>query len=288
MPRRILLTLSSAFVLTSCMDMQNVSMFASSVAAVTSATTMMTASDRKLCVSINVTVAELAQLPAIGAAGATANCDELGLALDAIDGVNKVLDNYGKALSNISQSTFVNYDSDVTTLQGVFKTLPAQWQPTAAESTALSGLAGWIASVATEARRDRAVHAAMVGDNGVMQTNFHQVVQLLGRLVRQYADAQDTNVRITKAVLGLVDRTYKPSEPVAVAEMHIRLAPNTSIPTDQTAAIKQYQTTLDAMAKAFDTATKNATAKTLLSDVKDFATQARSVYQSFTKAFPQI
>jgi hypothetical protein len=288
MLRRILLSLSLAFVLASCMDVQNVSTFASSVGAVTSATTIMTASDRKLCASINATVAELAQLPAIGAAGATANCDELGRALDAIDGVNKVLDNYGKALGNISQGTFVNYDSDVTALQGVFKSLPAKWQPTAAESTALSGLAGWIASVATEAKRDKAIHAAMIGDNGAMQTNFHQVVQLLGRLVRQYAEAQDTNVQITKAVLGLVDHTYKTSEPVAVAEMHIRLAPNTSIPTDQAAAIRQYQTTLDSMAKAFDTATKNATAKTLLSEVKDFATQARSVYQSFAKAFPQI
>src|ERR1700722_17117629 len=130
MLRRVLAAVPLALLLASCIDVQNVSTFASSVTAVTAATTIMTASDRRLCVNINATVAELTQLPAIGAMGVSANCDELGQALDAIDGVNRVLDNYGKALANISQGTFVNYDSDITALQGIFNNLPAKWQPT--------------------------------------------------------------------------------------------------------------------------------------------------------------
>ena len=58
-------------------------------------------------------------------------------ALDEIAGINKVLGNYGTALGDVSQDAVVNYDSDVTTAQGIFKSLPAGQQPTQAQVAAV-------------------------------------------------------------------------------------------------------------------------------------------------------
>jgi hypothetical protein len=284
--RRLLLIVLLSAGVTACVNVPNVSTFASSVAAVTSATTTMISADRSLCDNINATVAELQELPKIGDIGATAECRTLNGALDAIAGVNTILDNYGKALGNIAQGTFVNYDSDVTALQGVFSSLPKQWQPTAAQSSALSGLAGWVASLVTEEKREKAIHDAMVGNDDVMAGNFHDVVGLLSRLVSQYSEAEAQRAQIARDVLGLVGKEYGSAEPLAVAEMNTRLAGSTKVGASQAMAVKQYQAALITMNTAFEAVRKKPTAKELLSDVRAFATQAKAVYQSFTKAFP--
>jgi len=87
--------------------------------------------------------------------------------------------------------------------------------------------------------------------------------------------------------LNLVSHEYKDTEPVAVAELSIRLKGNTQVSNDQKASIKQYIAVLDSMSNAFDAATEKPTAKELLPDVRDFAKQARNVYQSLAKAFPK-
>lgn len=273
------------FFLVACIETQNVNTFASSVTVVTDATSKMIDSDRATCANINATISEIEALPKIGKIG-SANCDGLGKVLDAISGVNKVLGNYGKALGNISQDTFINYDSDISTLQSIFKSLPAAQQPTQDQITAVSGLAGWVASLVTQEKREKAIKDAMVGNNGEMKTNFHNVVTLLKQLATQYSDGLDTNARITKSSLNLVAHEYGATEPVAVAELSLRLAGNTKVSIDQNAAIKQYVNALDAMSKAFDAATEKPTTKELLPEVRDFAKLARSVYQSLAKAFP--
>lgn len=282
---RPLFLVALPFFLVACIETQNVNIFAGSVTVVTDATSKMIDSDRATCANINATISEIETLPNIGQIG-SANCADLGKVLDAIAGVNKVLGNYGKALGDISQDTFINYDSDVNTLQTILKSLPPAQQPTQDQITAVSGLAGWVASLAIQEDREKAIQAAMVGNNGQMKTNFHNVVALLKQLSTQYSDGLDTNARITQAILGRVSHDFVNTEPVAVAELSLRLKGNTQVSNDQKTAIKQYVSALDAMSKAFDAATEKPTAKELLPDVRDFAKQARSVYQSLAKAFP--
>ena len=282
---RYLLLVALPFFLSACIESQNVNTFASSVTVVTDATSKIIDSDRATCSNINATISEIETLPKIGKIG-SANCADLGKMLDAIAGVNKVLGNYGKALGDISQDTFINYDSDINSLQTIFKSLPAAHQPTQDQITAVSGLAGWVASLVTQEEREKAIKDAMVGNNGEMKTNFHNVVTLLKQLVTQYSDGLDTTARITNTSLSLVSHEYGSTEPVAVAELSIRLSGNTRISNDQKAVINQYVTALDAMSKAFDAATENPTAKELLPEVRDFSKKAWNVYQSFSKAFP--
>jgi hypothetical protein len=206
--------------------------------------------------------------------------------LDAIDGVNTVLENYGKALGNISQDSVVNYDSDVTTLQGILKSLPAKYKPTDNQITAVTGLAGWVASLVTERSREKAIRNAMSGPGDVMNAHFHTVVGLLSQLSTQYSEALATNASVTATSLNLVAHEYQGTEPVAVAELRNRLAGATQVGKDATAAINQYGSALDAMSKAFDSARKQPSAKELLTEVRAFAQQARSMYESFAKAFP--
>jgi hypothetical protein len=275
------------FFLSACIETKNVSTFAGSVTVVTDATSKMIDSDRVTCANINVTIGEIEALPKIGMGKiGSANCTGAGKVLDAIAGVNKVLANYGKALGDVSQDTFINYDSDVSTLQGILKSLPADYQPTADQITAVSGLAGWVASLVTEEKRERAIKDATVGNNGEMTTNFHNVVALLQHLATNYSDGLEANAQITKDFLILIPPAYGANEPVAVEELKNRLAGNTQVSDDQKAAIKQYVSALQTMSKAFDAATAEPTAKELLPEVRDFAKQARSVYQSFAKAFP--
>jgi hypothetical protein len=255
------------------------------VIVVTDATTKMIDSDRAICANINATITEIETLPKIGKIGSD-NCAGQGKVLDAIAGVNKVLGNYGRALGDISQNTFINYDSDVNTLQTILQNLPAAQQPTQDQIAAVSGLAGWVSSLVTREDREKAIKDAMVGNNGEMKTNFHKVVALLKQLAMQYSDELDANAKITKLSLARVSHDYGATEPVAVAELSIRLAGNSQVSNDQKAAIKQYVTSLDAMSKAFDAATEKPTAKELLPDVRDFAKQARNMYRSLAKAFP--
>jgi hypothetical protein len=285
--RRLVLVVLSLNLM-SCVDTQNVSTFANSVTVVTSATTKMIDSDRAMCTNINAALDEFGKLPKIGpfSADTYAHCATLGKVLDAIDGVNTVLENYGKALGNISQDSVVNYDSDVTTLQGILKSLPAKYQPSANQIAAVSGLAGWVASLVTEGSREKAIRNAMSGPGDVMNTHFHTVVELLRQLSSQYSEALTTNAAVTATSLDLVTHEYQKSEPVAVAELRNRLAGATQVGKDATTAIKQYSGALDAMNAAFDAARKQPTAKQLLMDVRSFAQQARSVYESFAKAFP--
>ncbi|MGA8863255.1 MAG: hypothetical protein WB444_05540 [Gallionella sp.] len=274
--------------LVACIDTQNVTTFASSVLVVTSATSKITASDRTTCANINATLAEIQTLPKIKEMGdfGTANCTELDKTLKAIEGINTVLANYGQALNDISQSTFINYDSDVTSLKGVLNSLPAAQKPTQDQINAVSGLAGWIASLATEEKRDEAIKDAMEGNNGEMRDNFHKVVSLLKQLNDQYSEGLEINAKITQSSLNLVSHFYGNSEPLAVAEHSLRVAANTTVSADQEAAVKQYDKALDGMSNAFDAASKNQTTKELLTEVRDFAKQARTMYQSVSKAFP--
>jgi hypothetical protein len=280
--RRVLLAGLLPLLLSSCIDTQNVVAFASAVTVVTAATSTMIAADQDTCANINATLTELADLPRIGSIG-SANCADLKKTLQAITGVNKVLANYAKALNDISQNTFVNYDSEVNKLQSILKSLPNA--PSQAQISAVTGLAGWIASLVTEEQRDKAIRAAMVGPGGEMTENFHATVGLLSQLVTQYSDGTAADAAITHRSLDFVRHEYGASEPVAVEEMSIRLDAHTRISDDQKAAIAQYKTALAAMDKAFDAATAQPSAKVLLGDVRDFAKQARSVYQSFTAAF---
>lgn len=285
MPRlRLLLLAALPFILAACIDTRNVNTFALSVTAVTDATAGMIDSDRATCAKINAMVAEVESLPRIGKIG-SANCGDLGKTLDAISGVNKLLGNYGKALGDISTDKFINYDSDVNTLKSTLQSLPATQLPTQDQMSAVSGLAGWIASVATQAQRDKAINDAMVGANGEMKNNFHNVAALLKQLSTQYSEGLETNARITTRSLGMVKKEYWATEPVAVAEMSIRLAGSTQVSNDQKAALTKYRAALDAMSKAFDAATEKPTAKELLPEVRDFAKQARDVYQSISKAY---
>jgi hypothetical protein len=116
---RPLFLVALPFFLVACIETQNVNIFAGSVTVVTDATSKMIDSDRATCANINATISEIETLPNIGQIG-SANCADLGKVLDAIAGVNKVLGNYGKALGDIAQNTFINYDSDVNTFSGRF------------------------------------------------------------------------------------------------------------------------------------------------------------------------
>lgn len=283
---RYLLVAALPFFLMACIETKNVDTFAGSVTVITDATSKMIDSDRATCANINATIAEIETLPKIGKIG-SANCADLDKVLEAIAGVNKVLSNYGKALGDISQDTFINYDSDVSSLQTILKSLPPAQQPTQDQIAAVSGLAGWVTSLVTKEKRDKAIKDAMVGNNGEMKTNFHNVVALLKQLATQYSEGLDINAQITKSSLNLVSHEYKDIEPVAVAELSIRLKGNTQVSNDQKASIKQYVAVLDSMSNAFDAATEKPTAKELLPDVRDFAKQARNVYQSLAKAFPK-
>lgn len=282
---RIFLLASLPFVLASCIDARNVNAFAESVTVVTDAASKMIDSDRATCAQINATISEIEALPKIGKIG-SANCADLGKVLDAISGVNTVLGNYGKALGDISQDTFINYDSDAPTLQTMLRSLPTRQQPKQEQIAAVSGLAAWVASLATQEKREQAIQDAMVGNNGEMKDNFHKTVGLLKQLAAHYAEGLDTNARITKMSLNLVAHEYGATEPVAVVEMSIRLAGNTVVSNNHKEAIKQYLTALDAMSNAFDAATEKPGVKELLPEVRNFAKQARTMYQSISKAFP--
>jgi hypothetical protein len=274
--------------LTSCVNVPNVTAFANSVTVVTASTEQLVSSDRATCKDLNATLNEFEQLPKIQALGDVghADCETLGRVLDAIDGVNTVLDHYGKALMAISQDSVLNYDSDVRTLQDTLKTLPLKRPPTREQIAAVGGLAGWTASLVTRKARDTAIHNALVGSNGSMKTHFHNVVALLQSLSKQYADGLQANANIHSGILRLVSTEYGREEAVAVAELRTRLAETTRMTDAQKAAIDKYNQGLDAMNRAFDAASAAPTAKELLREVREFAEQARGIYQSFTKAFP--
>ena len=286
--RYLLLAVIPLF-LVACIETQNVTTFANSVIMVTGATNKIVESDRATCSNINATLTEIQTLPKIKEMGpiGDANCDELDKVLNAIEGINTVLANYGQALNDISDNKFINYDSDVNSLKGVFKSLPAAQQPTQVQINAVSGLAGWVASLATQKKRDEAIKDAMDGKNGEMKNNFHTVVSLLKQLNEQYSEGLEINAKITTSSLNLVSHFYKETEPVAVAELSIRMAKNTNVSSDQKAAVKQYENALDGMSNAFDAVNKKQTTKELLSEVRDFAKQSRSMYQSISKAFPR-
>lgn len=270
--------------LTGCIETKNVNTFSSSVAEVTAVTSNIIDSDRATCANINATIAEIDTLPRTHKI-TPVDCATQGKVLDSIAGTNKILDNYGKALGNISQDTFINYDNDVSTLQTVFKSLPEAQRPTQDQINAVSGLAGWVASLATQEEREKALNGALIGKNGEMKSNFHNVTALLRQLVTQYSEELDINAQITTQVLNRVSHDYASTEPVAVAEMSLRLAGNTQVNNNQKAAIKQYITSLDAMDKAFDATTEKPTAKELLPEVRNFAIQARNMYQPLAKAY---
>ena len=315
-----LLRIGSAIILicsvAACIEMKNVSVFASSVTTVTTATNTMIEADRSVCKTTNETLSEVSKFPGVGAM-ANYDCVNLNKVLDSISGVNLVLENYGKALHDISEDTFIGYDSDSTALQSTLKALPTNIKPSDDKIAAVSGLASWIASVETQDDREKAVEAAMSGNNGEMKENFHKVVALLSELSKQYEEALTTNARITQASIGIVkhdfarcgsmtivvtENTGKTSgsatppkcEPVAVEEMTKRLTANlelvdgtpASLTVAQMKAITDYRNSLDAMSKAFDAASQKQTSKQLLPEVITFAKQARTVSQSVQKAFP--
>lgn len=286
--RYLLLAILPIF-LVACIETQNVTTFANSVIVVTNATSRIVDSDRETCWHIDATLAEIRTLPKIRAISQsnTVNCDELDKGLNAIEGVNSVLVNYGMALNDVSDNKFVNYDSDVNSLKGVFKSLPSDRQPTQDQINALSGLAGWVASLATQEKRDKAIRDAMDGNNGEMKNNFHIVVNWLKQLNQQYAELLEINAKISTNNLNLVKYYYKDSEPVAVAELSIRMASSTTVSNEQSAAVIQYEKALDGMSNAFDAVNKKQTTKELLTEVRDFAKQSRSMYQLVSKAFPR-
>ena len=149
-----------------------------------------------------------------------------------------------------------------------------------------NGLAGWVASLVTRQARDKAIHNALGGPNDIMKKHFRNVVALLQSLSRQYAEGVQTNGNIHRGILQLVSTQYGLEEAVAVAEVRNRLADTTRMTDAQKAAIDQYNKGLDAMNLAFDAASAKPNAKEILREVHDFADQAKNVYQSLIKAFP--
>jgi hypothetical protein len=286
--KRPLAVIALAALLTSCVDVPNVTAFADSVTVVTAGTEQLVSSDRATCEDLNATLDEFEHLPKIQALGdvGKGDCESLDKVLDAIEGVNNVLDHYGKALAAISRDSVVNFDSDVSSLQGILKALPVKTPPTNEQIAAVGGLAGWIASLVTRQARDKAIHNALVGPKDRMKTHFHNVVALLQSLSKQYAEGVQANGNVHRGILQLVSTQYGRDEAVAVAEVRNRLAKTTRVTDAQKAALDEYNKGLDAMNRAFDAASAQPTAKQLLHAVRDFAEQAKNVYQSLTRAFP--
>jgi hypothetical protein len=279
---RFLFLLTLSLVLTACVETKNVSIFAGSVAVVTEATGKMINADCATCANYNAMIDEMGMIR--NKPYTHAKCEDLGKTLDAISALNTLLSNYGKALGNISQDTFTDYDSDEQGLKAVLQSLPAAQQPTQAQMDAVRELAGWLASLATQAQREKAVKAAMVGKNGEMRENFHITVALLRKLATQYSDGLERMANVTRMSLSLVEHDYAATEPVAVAEMKVRLSGSSHVSDEHKEAVRQYIAALDAMTKAFDAAAEKPAAREMLAEVRDFARQARNVYQSVSKA----
>ena len=281
--RQALVLVLIATSLPGCIETRNVSTFANSVLMVTDATDKIMASDRLVCADITALVQETESLPGVGSLG-DANCAKLDKILAGIVGVNQVLGNYGQALADIAQDSFINYDSDVGTLSGILNQLPPRLA-SPEQIAAVGQLAGFVASLATEHDREKAIRAAMAGP--AMQGNFHQVSSLLKSLAKQYGQGLEQRAATTNSILRVVRHDFGPAEPVAVAELSLRLAPLAHVSEAQTTALRSYQAALDGMDKAFDAALAKPTAKQLLDDVKDFARQARSVAKALATAFPR-
>ncbi len=277
--------LGASCLLAGCVDYRNVTTFADSVALVTEATGQILAADRANCAELAATVAELAAIaPQLAVDGV--HCEGLSKTLDAIEGINRLLATFGHALGDVAQESFTDYLDDPNVLQAQVAGLPDRLQPTSEQAAALAGLSAWVASLATERERERTIRATLRDPQGRLPAQFHHVVALLRQLLANYAEGVETQAQVSRQVLLLVSHQYRATEPVAVAELALRWAPRTQVSPAQHKALAAYQAALDGMDHAFDAAVRNADAKDLLPEVKDFAVQARSVVRSLRDAFP--
>jgi hypothetical protein len=142
-----------------------------------------------------------------------------------------------------------------------------------------------VETAAFKGYRQAELSKAMTGEPAAA---FDKIMVSYAQLAEQYSgalDSQLSNIELTK---NAIKHDYKKTEPLAVAEMSVRLDALHDDVAAKAAAIKDFTAALDKVKPAFDAAVKDLTSpnpQEIYESVKVFAAQVEDAHDKLKKAF---
>ncbi|MGH7032804.1 MAG: hypothetical protein ACREFL_03650 [Stellaceae bacterium] len=257
----------------------NVRTLASTIQTVTSDTPNIVAADKASCRQNAALQDEYKNLE--NQTLAPLQCGQLAAVLDSLLELNKALQAYGAALNSMAQDQFVTADADSNAVTGSLQTLEVVPAPVVA---AVGSLFSLVETAALQGYRQHELAKAMTGQPAAA---FKTVMAAYVRLGDQYAGALERQQSNTTLISNAIVHDYSHTEPVAAAEMSIRLAALHDDVANRAAAIKDFAAAVAKVDPAFDAAAQdltNPSPKEIYTAVKAFAAQVKDTHDKLKAA----
>lgn len=277
---RLAIPLALGIVAGCTQNLANVRTFATGIKTVTGDVSNMATSDEASCRQNVDLQSEYAA--AEHQALSPAPCDALADVLRAIAIENKALQAYGTALGNIAQDQFVDADTDSRSVTTTLQTVQSVSAPVA---TAIGSLFTLVETAALSGYRQHELSKVM---NGPSADAVETLVRDFGALSSQYSVSLQHQLLNLDLMKGAFIRNHRDNEPLAVAEMSVRLQSLRSDIEQKITAVKAFDTVLATVRPAFNAALQDLNkpgAKELYTDVQAFAAKVSDAHDKLKKAF---
>ncbi len=258
----------------------NVRTFASAVQTVTGDTPGIVAADQASCEANAALQREYDQLE--GQELSQLPCEQLSGVLKALIAENTAIEAYAKALSDMAQDQFVTTDTDAKSVTTTLQNSGAVSSPVVA---AVGSIFSLVEEAALKEYRQKELSKAMTGEPA---DAFKTIMASYSQLAIQYSNALDTQLSDLETIKAAIAHDHQKAEPVAVAEMFVRLEALHQDIQAKATAIKAFTGAIDKANAAFDSAARDLTnpnPKDIYDSVSAFASQVNDAHDKLKKAF---
>lgn len=271
----------AAYGLVGCANLASVRTLGSGIQTVTADTGSIVAADESSCAQANVELAEYNRI--FEQRVSLVDCARREHVLGKLLQENKAFEAYGAALSSLAQDQYVTTDEDGKAVSAALTSLGGSAPLVAAVDSIFTAVEHW----ALSGYRERHIKDAI---NGAPAQAFLTVTGDMGALVKQYRDSLDTELqRIDLIETDLGSNDVRKHEPIAAAEMDLRLKGLTVTVKSKQAALDAYAKSVAGLPAALASAqrdVKHPDKKAIAAAIKTFASEAKDAHDKIAKAFP--
>jgi tetratricopeptide (TPR) repeat protein len=276
----MLSSLALGLALAACANLASVRTLGDNLQTTASDTSNVVAGEVAACRANQALAAEFTEIT--GQPTFAPHCDRRAATLTKLLEESKALQAYGKALSDLADDKYVSTDVDGGAVAATLTSLNVEAPVVTAVQTVFTDIEGW----ALAGYRQRKINAALSDrTRGAVNVIIENLKLNLSIYDNDLAD-EASNL---STVANNFDRAkWREREPIASAELHIRLSSVRDDVVAKRAALNSYRDALDALPKALATAASDARhpdRKTILEDVKTFARQAKKAHDDIARAF---
>lgn len=281
---RVSLYVLLAFALTGCAsNLANVRTFATSLRTATQDTTSIAAADEQACASDAALQNEYSSLEAAFKGGTLPPppCSRLHAALKSMVAENKALGAYASALKSVAANQFATTTTDSGDVSATLKS----FKVSAPVISAVGAVFSTIETAVLDGYRQREIGKVMNAPTGKA---LKTIIRSYSKLASQYAKL----LKHWRDNIGLISNgiahSHIKTEPVAVAELQLRLTKLQQSLKAKRSAVIAFATAIGKLKPAYDAAAKDLrhpSPTEIYADVKSFASQVKDAHDKLVAAF---